>query len=329
MCYSTNALSSALWRVLVIGGSVGFVCSCAQQVDERPTEKPHFGDTHFLRPETLETGLGFVDLESQAAVRRIYQLDGRVMVLDGTVNSVWFYPERLTGECEFLGTFTDEDLAVVDELPHLRTVYLLCGPTTDAGLQRLSRLSELEKLSLVKAGPEQPGQIVGVGFEYLAGLRRLRTLLCDHQPISDDGLRAIGQLTTLEELTIYGSEITDAGLQNLGALSALRSLTMMDSRISGDGLRHLKASVRLEEIYLRGTQIDDDALLELEDLPNLRRIGLRECNITDEGLDILSGFPALEEVSVSEGRVTNGKVERLRRDHDIVVHVFSEIGSTM
>ena len=71
--------------------------------------------------------------------------------------------------------------------------------------------------------------------------------------MTDEGMKAIGQLASLEQLTLQVTD--DASLAHLAGLSKLRQLTLWSSRtvgtgITGSGLQHLAGLEDLRELIL-------------------------------------------------------------------------------
>ena len=80
---------------------------------------------------------------------------------------------------------------------------------TDAGLKEVSKLQNLEKLSL-------PKQITDEGLKEVAQLQKLTYLhltFCDQ--ISDAGLKELAKLKKLKFLSLVNTQVTDAGVAEL------------------------------------------------------------------------------------------------------------------
>jgi len=77
----------------------------------------------------------------------------------------------------------------------------------------------------------------------LAGLKRLRRLLQDGNSfVTDDGLKVIGTMLSLEELDLeWSGHITDAGLTHLYGLNSLKWLDVgFCRRLTEQGIASLK-----------------------------------------------------------------------------------------
>ncbi len=108
-----------------------------------------------------------------------------------------------------------------------------------------------------------------------------RELLGDHffcRPIyvngsgnfTDDSLQFVGQLTSLESLSLGGSPISDNGLVYLQELVNLKSLGLNGTNITNAGLKHLVNQRNLESLATYSTGVTDEGILELKkSLPSI------------------------------------------------------------
>src|SRR5262249_47704440 len=121
----------------------------------------------------------------------------------------------------------------------------------------------------------------------LAVLKRCKYLIAvrlDLRKLTDSGLASLGDMPTLQEAFINGTQITDGGLQIFSNLSKLRVLHANDTPIQGAGLANLKACPALEAIELHRTQLDDAGLATLAELPALKFLGIAGTKVTDDGV---------------------------------------------
>jgi hypothetical protein len=129
---------------------------------------------------------------------------------------------------------TDDSLAHLAALPHLREISLHCPRVTDAGLVHLRNLNWLVRVDL------------------------------DNTRVTDKG---IAELTNrkLVYLSLRDTNLTDMGLAELKTESALQELRLDGTQVTDSGLLHLRCAMWLEAISLDGTQVTDhgfEALLE-------------------------------------------------------------------
>lgn len=75
----------------------------------------------------------------------------------------------------------------------------------------------------------------------LRGMPHLKTLHLRYVPISDEGLKHIGDITGLEDLTITGSpKITDEGIGHLQKLAKLQRLCISETSVTNARLLELQ-----------------------------------------------------------------------------------------
>jgi F-box/leucine-rich repeat protein 14 len=143
--------------------------------------------------------------------------------------------------------------------------------------------------------------------------------------LTEDGLRAVGGLATLNELylsgihvtnavlwelrgqtaltTLYlhgGAHVTDVGLQHLSSLTALTTLDLSDTHVTDVGIQHLSSLTALTTLGLDYcTHVTEVGLQHLSSLTALTELHLYDCNqVTDAGLQHLSSLTALTELTL-------------------------------
>jgi hypothetical protein len=159
------------------------------------------------------------------------------------------------------------------------------------------------------------------------------------RPVNDKGLKAVGELKSMEELDLGSCrEITNDGLKPLAGLTQLKKLVLWNMSISGaamehleglnqlevlnlalcnnlmdDGLAHLSRLTNLRELDLASVGgITDDGLASLKPLTRLRWLNLYNARITDAGLEHLHGLTELETLYLNGTPVTDDGVEKLK-----------------
>lgn len=95
-------------------------------------------------------------------------------------------------------------------------------------LQLLDHMPHLERLNLRHV-------LVGDLLAREVSRFKLTFLSLDDSRLTDEGLRQIGQITTLRELSINSTRITDAGLRQLTGLKDLERLYVGDTRATNSG----------------------------------------------------------------------------------------------
>ena len=152
-----------------------------------------------------------------------------------------------------------------------------CQDISDQSLVHLSGLVRLQKLDL------RFTDITEAGLSALRPLAELRDLdLSPDMPMSDVGLQAIGQLSSLRELRLCKS-ISDAGLEALSRLTGIRTLDLSGCGVADKGLRAVASLSALHTLNLSGLQITDAGLSELAQLKALSSVDLSDCNLITMG----------------------------------------------
>jgi hypothetical protein len=102
-------------------------------------------------------------------------------------------------------------------------------------------------------------------------------------PATDDDLRYLASLPTVERVNLTGTQVTDAGLKHLRVCPRLTFLSLEGTAITDAGVAELARHSNLAGLSLNGTQVTDEALASLAQMPSLKQLWLEETAITDRG----------------------------------------------
>jgi len=102
-------------------------------------------------------------------------------------------------------------------------------------------------------------------------------------PATNDDLRFLADVPTVEEVALHGTQVTDEGLRHLQACPHLRSLGLNGTSITDQGLAYLPALSELDSLSLDYTKVTDAGLVHLEKLPKLKELWLHGTAVTDAG----------------------------------------------
>lgn len=100
---------------------------------------------------------------------------------------------------------------------------------------------------------------------------------------TNDDLRHLAHVPTIERVNLSGTHVTDEGLVHLRACPKLRSLILDKLPITDQGLAEVATHEGLEILSLSGTKATDAGLPQLEKLTRLKQLWLRSTAITNEG----------------------------------------------
>ncbi len=203
---------------------------------------------------------------------------------------------------------TDAGLQHLAGLTNLEKLNLSWSPISDAGLQHLAGLSNLKELDL-RTG----WSISDAGLLHLAGLTKLEKLGLAHcVRITGVGLQQhLAGLTNLKKLHLTEGFLDDDELQYLAGLTNLKELNLSDNRINGIGLQHLAGLSKLKKLNLTRCPITNAGLQHLAGLSELEKVYLSECPITDTGLQHLAGLSELEKVYLTRCPITDAGLQHL------------------
>jgi len=119
-------------------------------------------------------------------------------------------------------------------------------------------------------------------------------LRAGNEDVTDETLKELAGLKSLQELILIKTEITDAGLKELAGLENLKTLNLYETKIMGSGLKDLVALKKLETLNLHGTRVTGPGLADLAQARNLQVLDIGETPITDAGMKALAGLKNLQ-----------------------------------
>ncbi|MDA1017886.1 MAG: PQQ-binding-like beta-propeller repeat protein [Planctomycetota bacterium] len=199
----------------------------------------------------------------------------RVLVLTGTsvthvgLQHLVSNNSILALDLELCDGVTDEACVPLSEMKQLLSLVLKKtgferGRISDAGLERLQSLTDLEVLNLYG------NNVTDVGLGHLQPLRNLRELNLSLLAISDAGLTHLKPLSGLEHLELLYSEgfsgpmLTDGVADALTPLLNLTSLNLTGAKLTDAGLERLRVLTRLKSLQLVRTGVSEDGLREFQ-----------------------------------------------------------------
>lgn len=132
--------------------------------------------------------------------------------------------------------------------------------------------STVTELSLTDCAPLEPADFQAIG--QLTHLKNL-TLYGGKKKLTDDTVAELLSLKELENLSSEGAWLSDSGLAKLSALTALKSaaffhLSINKEGFTGQGFAAWKSLPHLERLTVAGMSMGDEALALIAQLPTLR-----------------------------------------------------------
>ncbi len=177
----------------------------------------------------------------------------------------------------------------------LTTIYLSSCLNTNADLYRLSGLKDLRRLFL--GGSYGPTLLTNETVEILTkvDLPKLQALYLRRIPLDDNGLRNIGSLSSLFEISLDGTNITDNGLRYIADLSNLKNLDVNHTRVTGSGLVHLRDH-DLRTLMMIESPLTEEGFLSMPAWPNLELLRVDGCPLTDRAIQSIARYPFLKDL---------------------------------
>jgi beta-lactamase regulating signal transducer with metallopeptidase domain/5-hydroxyisourate hydrolase-like protein (transthyretin family) len=250
----------------------------------------------------------FAEREMAAVVRRLggwYELGKEDHIVE--VNMVYHEgPNHARFDNDL--TDTDEALRAMWAFPRLKKLFLKKRQATNDGLSNLTKLKELEILSVWDAT-----EIRARGLKHIVGLPNLKTIHMGNGELDDECLAIFGQMPGLTELSLQGNRFTDEGLKHLAGLKKLQvlHLGLNKNPITEAGIRHLANLMELVALDLQWAQVTDESIADLKKLKKLHTLWLNSLAITDAGVDQLLEMKELRDLMVSGTSITERGAERL------------------
>jgi hypothetical protein len=263
------------------------------------------GITHFCPVTARFSGPGWTTLKSLPGLVHIctpYGLTDDEMAGIATLQTVQ--------EMEIVADrLTDAGLVSIAKLHNLQVLHLE-GTTmmTDEGLKALATLPKLRHLRL-------SGPFTDQGLACLAAAPALKAMWLETPRATEDGLRPLAQIESLERLTVPWLDlITHRSMVFLRALPRLKALGVGNALNSDGGMMALSSLSNLEVLALKGgPALTDKGLAPLAAMPNLRALEIYNSRITEQGLAGLSACKKLDSIQIrSSVPVSPQAVARLR-----------------
>jgi hypothetical protein len=139
------------------------------------------------------------------------------------------------------------------------------------------------------------------------GAQRMSFVDCD---VSVEVLEALGNCSSLEEITISDCRCDAVGLGHLARLSKLRQLSLNYSKFGDGALEQISKCTNLESLDLHVCEFPAEDLRQLKALSGLTYIGLGFTSVGDRQLDVLKSFPKLQRLDLGE-QVTDAGLDHL------------------
>lgn len=214
----------------------------------------------------------------------------------------------LFGGPTFLGRTVIVDLPwyLVSAEKRAKKSITLFGPGVDKKLSEWGDKKYLKKLSLRNT------DVTDEGLKNLKSMESLEVLHLHRTDITGTGLKHLKNLENLRILYIHHTKVTDENLERINEIKNLEALRLSDTEISNDGLKHLKGLKNLRSLSLKNTNITDSGIEHLKGMKNLRTLNLNNTNFTDNGVEHLKGLKNLRYLYLENTDITDDGISELK-----------------
>ena len=241
-------------------------------------------------------GANALQVLQQVAALKIRQRGGETAQDMGQVVSVNY------SSCQI----TDDDLLPLLQFPALRQLDLRFTPVTNAGLEYLEELSELEVCNL------QGTSVTDAGLASIAHLTKLKSFSVERTQVSDLGLVHLKKLPRLETLYLGGCQVAGPGLNELVDLP-ISYLSFQDSKINDHVVEGIVKLKRLKTLGLDDTPVTNACLARLRALEELEVLWLDSSKVTNDAIDDLTALGKLQRLHLRNTAVTPDGYEKLKK----------------
>jgi hypothetical protein len=202
----------------------------------------------------------------------------------------------LFGKCAALNDATLPLLAGLTSLEELNTEG---AQISDEGLRHLTAFTNLRSASFYHISLGMKG-FTGSGFAHLKALPKFDRLTIAGTPFNDEGMAAVGQISTLRDFRTWHTYQTPAGTASLQQLPNLRSLRFGQRMRRYDGKSNTLT-------------LDDEALGTIAKMTSLEVLYLDEARLSNAGLEKLKALPNLKDLTLERIVTSPADMEQLKK----------------
>lgn len=204
-------------------------------------------------------------------------------------------------------SLTGPGLAPLLELPNLQGLGVPLGdqsPDFKQGLQLLTKIKNLRELDVSHCGLTDNDLLV------LRAWPRLTSLLCNFNPITDQGMLLVKPLNDLVDLDLRFTQVGDPGISLIGSRKIQR---LWLANISDQGMKLLTRFPDLRELYLSQTSIGDLGIVQIKGLRHLEVLDISRTGVGDRGLSELVRMKSLKSIYLDKSNVTEEGVAAIKQ----------------
>jgi len=151
-------------------------------------------------------------------------------------------------------------------------------------------------------------------FHFLENFPNLKELaIAGANELTDAVFQTIEKLSSLQELSLHGTDITGAQLDRLKKLPQLKKLELGASSLNDAGLKNLAQMSQLTQLEIGSTDVTDKGMKFVVELSNLKHLSIRDTEISDTGLQRLLELPKLNRLLIRDTRISKTAVADFKK----------------
>jgi tetratricopeptide (TPR) repeat protein len=202
----------------------------------------------------------------------------------------------------------------IAKLKDLQELELTVKECSDADLQKLGSLGQLQSLSISASETYEKGQAIkaniaanGSGFQALKNSRHLTRLHVSGIAATNELLSAIGKITSLQKLYVYDGTISQSQMKLLQQLTNLEDVHLpWQAKKKWESLQVATNWRKLKQVRLNEENLLDNQIEALLNFPGLERLSLSSNKLTDRAFDTISKLQNLQHLEL-DGNPIEGK----------------------
>ena len=193
----------------------------------------------------------------------------------------------------------DNCMPYIGHLTGLKTLNLDGANITIRGLKYISEFGSLEQL-------KPPAGLDDTGMVLIGNLKSLKVLyIYGNNNVTDEGLKQLSKLKSLELLVLNSVHITDQGLEILSELPLLNHL-ILDGNFTNNAILYLKDIPSLKTLKIDAKRFNDQGMQNISGLTQLENLNVHWIEgITDDGISYLRDIPSLKSIDIGHAKLTD------------------------
>ncbi len=199
----------------------------------------------------------------------------------------------------------------IAHLTGLNTLNLDGANITIRGLEYLTELKSLERL-------KSPAGLGDSGMIAVGKLRPLKVLyIGENNSVTNEGLEQLLNLRSLELLVLRSVRMTDEGLKVLSGLPSLNHL-ILDGNFTNNAILYLKDIPSLRTLKIDTQRFNDRGMENISSLTQLENFNAHWIEgITDRGAAYLKNMPSLKSLDIGHAKLTDRAMRDLNQIHTL------------